>query len=109
MHLVGRFLFLLSRSTPGYPRALLWVQLRREVRREAGCPRHRRCGTVIIFFLPLAAGVQRASLTGPSLLLGAAGTQRAALSGVFVGQLPVLACGEREATVMAPTLYMAQQ
>ena len=84
MQLVERFLFLLSHSTPGYLRALLWLQLRRQVHREAGCHRHRRYGTIIIFFLPLAAGVQRASLTGPFLLLGAAGTQRAALSGVFL-------------------------
>lgn len=83
MQLAERFLFLLSHSTPGYPRALLWLQLQRQVRREAGCHRHRKCSTIIIFFLPLAAGVQRASLTGPSLLLGAAGTQRAAPSGVF--------------------------
>jgi len=41
-------------------------------------------GNIRVLFWPVAAGVQRATLAGPSLLLGATDTQKATLSGTFL-------------------------
>ena len=55
-------------------------------------------GAVRISGQPLAAGVRRASLAGPSLLFGAAGTQNAALSEGFLCGLAAGANTGRDAT-----------
>ena len=77
---------------------LLW----RQVHREASGHRHRRFGTIRIFFYALPAGIQKISFPDLSLLLSASGTQRATLSEVFISQLLASAYRRREASVMTP-------
>lgn len=52
-----------------------------QICREASIHECRRYGPIKFFFKALAAGTQRVSLTGPSLLHGTAGSQKAALAG----------------------------
>ena len=102
----------------------LWWAPAAPDRRDASCRGHRRYGTIRIPFYPLAAGAQRGSLAGPSQNSRCSKdipgwgpshcSVHQALKGLslgssFLGQPPEPACGEREATVMAPPTQSTQQ